>query len=153
MKHECKRTREQWALYRKGALPDIREQRDIEKHLQTCADCRAFAYRESLSFILQEAYAETPPEPPAHFFAELTKKLHAPDGQEQKTGFAAIVLDKGWRLVPAMLVAVFCLMGSIAYQLTALSQLAAQSSFEDAVFYEGALLEESDFISAILEVE
>jgi len=150
MKHSCRRTREKWELYRKGALTDIREQQNIAEHLRACSACQAFAYGESLSFILQESHAGTPPEPPLHFFTDLAKKLHVPDVQERKAGFAEIVLDKGWRLVPAMLIAVFFLMGSIAYQLTVLSQLTAQSSFEETVFYEGALFEERDFLSAIL---
>jgi hypothetical protein len=150
MKHSCKRTREKWTLYSKGALPDIREQQHIAEHLQACPACQAFAYGERLSCILQESSADKPPEPSAHFFTDLARKLRVPDVQERNTGFAEMVLDKGWRLVPAMLVAVFFLMGSIAYQLTVLSQLTAQSSFEEALFYEGALLEESDFLSAIL---
>jgi hypothetical protein len=137
-------------LYNKGALPDIREQQHIAEHLQACPACRAFAHGQRLSRILQESYADTPPEPSAQFFADLARQLRAPDVQERSAGFAEMVLDKGWRLVPAMLVAVFFLMGSIAYQLTVLSQLTARSSFEEAVFYEDALLEEGDFLSVII---
>ncbi len=150
MKKLCKQTRENWEMYKRRSLPDAGELQDMRNHLQTCSACQAFAYGESLSFLLEESYKESPPEPSPDFYTNFERKLKTHDLQDQKTSFTEILLEKGWRLVPVMTVLTIFLMGSIGYQYTTLSKLTAQSSFEEVVLFEDSSFEESDVLTAIV---
>jgi hypothetical protein len=150
MKNQCKKTRANWEVYKRGVLPDVGELQDMKKHLQTCPACQAFAHEESLSFLLGESYKEKYPEPSADFFTNLERNLETHDTQGHKGSFSEIVLEKGWRLVPVMTLLIIFLMGSIGYQYTTLSKLTARSSFEEIVLFEDSSFEESDVLAAIV---
>ena len=150
MKNRCKKTRENWAVYKRGVLPDDGELQDMRSHLQTCSACQAFAYGESLSFLLEESYKDSPPEPSQDFFVRLENKLKIYNVQDQKASFSEILLNKGWRLVPVMTVLIIFLMGSIGYQYKALSELTSRSSFEEVILFEDSAFKENDVLAAIV---
>jgi hypothetical protein len=151
MKDRCKQTREKWEEYKKKGLPDAGDQQKMRAHLETCYACRSFAYGESLSFLLEESYREDPPEPSADFFTNLAGKLETHDTEGYTVSFSEILFEKGWKMVPVMTVLIIFLMGSIGYQYTALSKLAARSSFEEVVLFEDSAFEEGDVLAAIVE--
>ena len=153
MKNRCKQAREHWEMYKRGVFPDAEALQDMKKHLKACSACQAFAYGESLSFLLEESYKEGPPEPSPDFFTNLEKNLKTHDLQDHKNSFTEILLEKGWRLVPVMTVLIIFLMGSIGYQYTTLSNLTARSSFEEAILFGDSAFQESDVLAAIIEGE
>jgi predicted anti-sigma-YlaC factor YlaD len=150
MKNLCKLSREKWEAFKKGTLPTAQEEQELAEHLRTCSACREFSHGESLSFLLQEASRERPPDPSPDFFAHLERKLATRDAQGKKNSFTEIVLARGWKLVPAMAAIIIVLISSIAYQYTSLSQLAVQSSLEERILFEDAALEENDILAAIV---
>ncbi len=150
MKNLCKRTREKWKEYNKKGLPDTLDQQEMREHLQTCPSCQAFAQGEGLSFLLEESYQENPPGPSPDFFTNLERKLKAHDTQKHRASFSAIVLEKGWRLVPVMTVLIILLMGFIGYQYSILSISTDRSSFEEIIVFGDSGVEEGDVLSAIV---
>jgi len=150
MKNLCKLSREKWEAFKKGTLPTAQEEQELAEHLRTCSACREFSHGESLSFLLQEASRERPPDPSPDFFAHLERKLVIRDIQGKESSFTEIVLAKGWKLVPAMAAIIIVLISTLAYQYTSLSQLAVQSSLEERILFEDAALEENDILAAIV---
>ena len=150
MKNPCKRSREKWEAFKKGTLPTVQEEKELAEHLRTCSSCREFIQGESLSFLLQEASRESPPDPSPEFFAHLERKLATRDVQDKKNSFAEIVLARGWKLVPAMAAIIIVLISSLAFQYTSLSQLVVESSLEERIIFEDAALEENDILAAIV---
>ncbi len=150
MKNLCKETREKWKEYRRKSLPDVLDQLEIREHLQTCPSCQAFAQSKGLSFLLEEAYKENPPEPSPEFFTNLERKLKSYDTRAHRVSFSQIVLEKGWRLVPVMTILIIFLMGSIGYHYSTMSKMTARSSFEETILFEDSAFEEGDVLSAIV---
>ena len=150
MKDLCKRTKEKWEDYKNGTLPTVQEEQEISEHLRNCSVCREFSYGKSLSFLLQEASRERPPDPSPDFFTHITSKLATRDAQAQKNGFAEIVLAKGWKLVPVMTAIIIVLISSIAYQYTSLLPQSVESSLEERILFGDAVLEENDILAAIV---
>jgi predicted anti-sigma-YlaC factor YlaD len=150
MKNLCKLTREKWEAFRKGTLPTPQEEKKIAEHLRNCSACREFSHGESLSFLIQEASREMPPDPSPDFFTHLERKLATHSVQGQKSSFTEIVLARGWKLVPVMTAIVIVLISTLAYQYTSLSQRTVQSSLEERILFEDAVLEENEILAAIV---
>ena len=150
MKKLCTYTRKKWETLKEGTLPTAQEEKEIAEHLRNCSACREFSQGKSLSFLLHEVSCERPPDPSADFFAHLERKLATRDVEDTKTSFTEIVPASGWRLVPAMAVIIIVLISTLAYQYTSLSKLTPQSSLEERILFEDAVLEEHDILAAIV---
>jgi len=151
MKFLCQRIRKQWSVYKEGTSLTPEEAKDMLDHINQCAECREFAYTYAHSSLLKDSYGGSPPPPSEYFFSKLEHNLKDIPHQTQRSTFTDILLQKGWKLVPIMIVLILFLAASVMYQYNNLSQMnPLLTPFDETVIFEDTPLDSNFVLSAVL---
>lgn len=153
MKIQCQLIREQWESRIKDTSFNSQVIRKMVNHIKTCNACRKFVYQHSFYPLLKESYGEEAHEPSERFFDNFAKRLDGIEHQTQEITFAEILLEKGWKLVPAMTILLVLLLGSFAYQYKNISTVVTQIPIEEFILFDDTLLNENHILYAITTEE
>jgi predicted anti-sigma-YlaC factor YlaD len=145
----CKKVKQHWHEYMSGTCND-QTRHDIEQHLKTCAGCRAFAYEQRFTLLMQEAFKDSHPEPSEEYFSALRQKL-ARSMAVPETSIAELLAEQCWRLVPVLALLLVFIVASLSYQYAQIEPM-AQPLEESVVFGDTAPTEQT-ILGAIISEE
>ncbi len=147
----CHHIENQLKIHKELSSLSPEEKKDILDHIKLCSHCREILYSHAYPSLLKESYGGNPPGPSEYFFSKIENSLkHAPHEMQHNT-FADILIQKGWKLVPIMIVLIIFLAGSTLYQYNNLSQInSLHTPFEETVVFEDTSLNINYVLSAVI---
>ncbi len=151
MENLCQTVKHRWNDYASKSL-SLEQQAEITRHLQTCSRCREFAYVQQFPKLLRASFPEPPPEPSEHYFLMLKQKLEL-FGSVHESGFAEIMVQQCWRLVPVLALLLVILVTSVSYEYHTIATLNQQPSIEEMLLFEDSSLPGQVILNDIITEE
>ncbi len=151
MENFCHHIEKQLKVHKEVTSLSPEEKKDILDHIKLCSHCRALAYSSAYPSLLKDSYGGNPPGPSEYFFSKLGNSLKHVTQEMHHNTFADILLQKGWKLVPIMIVLVLFLAGSTFYQYNNLSQInSLLTPLEETVVFKDTPLDSNFVLSAVI---
>jgi len=147
----CHNIEKKLKVHKEITLLSPEEKKAILDHIKICSHCRELFYLHAYPSLFKDSYGGNPPGPSEYFFLKLDNTLKNAAQEMQHNTFADILIQKGWKFVPVMIVLLLFLGVSTFYQYNNLSQInSLLTPFEETVLFEDTPLNRNFVLSAVI---